>query len=104
MDYDSDADDFDMDDYSEEVEIPISRYEILSTDEIIEQMESAIIEINSVIKVFFFYQLQIMDSKFNTFIAFCLVFQDSSNNNTYTVEPFEMGQTGIIGKIDRQQL
>lgn len=53
MDYDSDIDDFDMDDDSEEEEMPISRYEILSTDEIVEQMESAITEINSVIKVFF---------------------------------------------------
>lgn len=73
MDYDSDIDDSHMDDDSREHETPISRYEILTTDEIVEQMELAIMEVNSVYKVF----LTITNSRFKIqyFIKFCFVFK-----------------------------
>lgn len=103
MEYDSDIDDFHMDDDSEQDEIPIARYEILTTDEIVEQMKLAITEINSVIKVFINYKFYIQ-SRLLQYVYSSSHFQDSSDNNTYIVESFEMGQTGIIGKIDRQQL
>lgn len=61
MNIDSDIDDSHMDDDSREHEIPISRYEILTTGEIVKQMESAITEVNTVFEKVLFYKFSIQN-------------------------------------------
>lgn len=97
MEYDSDIDDFDMDDDSREDDIPLSRYEILTTEEIVEQMESAITEINSIIKVF----LSITNSGFKVqyCITFCFVFKIPATTTRILLSHLKWDKPELLEKL-----
>lgn len=75
-------------------------YEIIDTDEIVQSLEMATKEITEVFDVSFFYlnhKICIFRRKFEfTFLNYA--FSVAADYNSYTVEPFEMGQTAVDGK------